>query len=582
MQHIDAPRRTSRSAPVARRICTSGMLFASVARFAKATFDLHPMTEIAILPENEAPLVRLRRVVKRYPGVLAVDDVSLDVGRGEIHAVLGENGAGKSTLMKIIYGVVQPDAGTIDIDGYLKSFATPGDARACGIGMVFQHFALFESTTVVENVAVAMPGRPRLRELAAKIAEVSSRYRLPIDPWRPVHQLSVGERQRVEVMRALLQRPRVLIMDEPTSVLTPQAIEQLFDTLRLLAREGTAILYVSHKLDEIRALCERVTILREGKVVAVLDPRLETEASLAEHMLGGQFPECRRKAHVLREVRLEAVGLTLAADDEGQGTTLDDIRFQVRSGEIVGIAGISGNGQSELLAALSGERPIADAKAIRLEDAPIGHESAGRRRARGLAYVPDDRLGVGVVPAMSLTRNAVLTAHHAGGMVRSGWLDFAAARRYAMQCIDAFKVRCRGPEAPARSLSGGNLQKFIVGRELMQAPRVAIFAQPSLGLDVAATAAIRQAIIDLAASGAAALVVSEDLAEILEVCDRVAVLAGGRLSPAIEVEAINAAEIGRWMAGLFSGNDVDVAARVAESVRAIDAAKAGEGRRASP
>jgi simple sugar transport system ATP-binding protein len=497
-------------------------------------------------------LLRLAGIVKRYPAVVALDGVRLEVAEGEIHAVLGENGAGKSTLMKTIYGVVQPDAGAIEWRGAPVSIPDPLAARGLGIAMVFQHFALFESLTVAENIALALPGRfgrsLDLRELAARIVEVSGRYGLPVNPWRSVHELSVGERQRAEIVRCLLQSPKLLIMDEPTSVLTPQAVEELFDTLRALAREGTAILYVSHKLDEIRRLCDRATILRGGRNAGEVDPRAETEARLAELMIGRSFPKTQKRERQRGVPALQIAELSLPPDGPF-GVALQSVSLSVHAGEVLGIAGISGNGQAEFLAAVCGERRVFPGK-ICVCEAPVGHLDAGERRSLGLAYVPEERLGRGAVPEMSLAENALLTASRKG-MVRRGLVDWRSAQAYAARCIREFDVRAGGPRAAARSLSGGNLQKFIVGREIMQQPKVMVLAQPTWGVDVAATALIRQRILDLAAAGVAVLVVSEDLGEILELCDRVAVMAGGRLSPAREVGETHAAEIGAWMAGGF-------------------------------
>jgi len=495
------------------------------------------------------PLLTLRGIVKRYPGVTACDGVSLDVHAGEIHAVLGENGAGKSTLMKVIYGVTQPDAGIITWKGDPVAIANPKAARALGVNMVFQHFSLFDTITVVENVAVALPGRVDMNELAGRIKEVSERYGLNVNPWSPVHDLSMGERQRVEITRCLLQSPKLLIMDEPTSVLTPQAVDQLFETLRLLRAEGTAILYISHKLDEILKLCDRATILRDGKVVTETLPREETEASLARKMIGREFPECRKREHAEGEIVFEVAGLSLDADTPF-GTALKNISLRVHAGEILGIAGISGNGQSELLDALSGERPISERNAIQLNGAAIGQFDPLARRAAGLTYVPEDRLGSGAVASMSLTHNALLTAHRRG-MVRTGLVNYRNARDYAARCIKEFSVKTPGTEALARNLSGGNLQKFILGREIGQEPKMLILAQPTWGVDIAAASAIRQAVIDLAARGVGVLVVSEELSEIFEICDRIAVMAGGRLSAPRPVSETNAEEIGLLMSGMF-------------------------------
>ena len=504
------------------------------------------MTDVA---PAAAPRLALDHITKAYPTVVANDDVSLDVAPGEIHAVLGENGAGKSTLMKIIYGVVKPDAGTIRWEGEAVDIVSPARARKLGIGMVFQHFSLFETLTVAQNIALSLDASHAGAGLAQRIGEVSARYGLPLDPDRYVHTMSVGERQRVEIVRCLLQGPRLLIMDEPTSVLTPQAVERLFETLRTLAREGCSILYISHKLDEIRALCHRATVLRAGRVTGTCDPRAETSASLARMMIGGDLPHPRHRAATPGAPRLVVSALSLPADDPF-GTALDDIALEVRAGEIVGIAGVSGNGQQELLAALSGERPIAEAKSIRIDERPVGRMDAARRRTLGLAFVPEDRLGRGAVPDMSLADNALLTAHRKG-MVRNGFVRRDRVNAFSRQTIDAFGVKAGGPDAAARSLSGGNLQKYIVGREIGQRPKLLIAAQPTWGVDVGAAAQIRQALLDLRDQDVAVLVVSEELDELFEICDRIAVIAQGRLSDAKPVAQTNAEAIGLMMSGAF-------------------------------
>ncbi|NLP65621.1 ABC transporter ATP-binding protein [Paraburkholderia sacchari] len=506
-----------------------------------------------------APRLALSGITKQYPAVRANDDVTLSVEPGEIHALLGENGAGKSTLMKIVYGAVRPDAGEIRWEGEAVEIPSPAAARKLGIGMVFQHFSLFETLTVGENIALSLDEAFDLKALARRIREVSAQYGLDVDPQRHVHSLTVGERQRVEIVRCLLQNPRLLIMDEPTSVLTPQAVRKLFGTLRRLASEGCSILYISHKLDEIQELCDTATVLRGGKVTGNVTPREETHASLARLMVGHELPAYTRRAHSPGDVRLDVKHLSMPSEDPF-GTSLDDVTFAVHAGEILGIAGVSGNGQAELLAALSGEaRDALQSRAARHSVAtdavticgkPAARLSAGARRKLGFAFVPEERLGRGAVPAMSLAENALLTGHRQG-MVRSGWLRTGAMRSFAERCIGAFDVRCGGPDALAQSLSGGNLQKFIVGREILQAPQVLVVAQPTWGVDVGASAFIRQQLLDLSARGVAILVISEELDELFDICDRIAVLAGGRLSPARLTGETNAEEIGRWMAGLF-------------------------------
>lgn len=513
--------------------------------------DLGPRhSPVGTADSSAPPRLRLAGITKRYPSVVANDDIHLDVMPGEIHAVLGENGAGKSTLMKIIYGVVKPDAGRIEWDGDHVAITNPGRARKLGIGMVFQHFSLFETLTVAENIALALDRERTGAGLAERIREVSSRYGLPLDPERHVHSMSVGERQRVEIVRCLLQDPRLVIMDEPTSVLTPQAIETLFVTLRRLAAEGCSILYISHKLDEIRALCHRATVLRGGRVTGECDPRAESASTLARMMIGGELPHpARRDSARGRDGVLVVDRLTLDSDDPF-GTPLHDVSLSVAAGEIVGIAGVSGNGQHELLAALSGELKLSRPAPVVIDGLPAGCLDAAARRALGLAFVPEDRLGRGAVPEMSLAENTLLTAH-GQGLVGGGFIRMDAVRRYAGATIEQFQVKAGGPDAVARSLSGGNLQKFIVGREIRQHPKVLIAAQPTWGVDVGASAQIRQALLDLRDAGVAILVVSEELDELFEICDRIAVIAQGRLSAAMPTSETNPANIGMLMSGSF-------------------------------
>jgi simple sugar transport system ATP-binding protein len=501
---------------------------------------------------TNTPRLELRNITKSYPSVVANERVSLRVFPGEIHAVLGENGAGKSTLMKIIYGVAKADSGGIFWNGKPVTISNPAEARRLGIGMVFQHFSLFETLTVAENIALAVDGPFDLRALARRIDEVSERYGLPLNPGRLVHSLSVGERQRVEIVRCLLQEPELLIMDEPTSVLTPGAVHGLFETLRRLSEDGCSVLYISHKLEELRTLCHKATVMRNGRVVGTADPARETAAGLARLMVGGELPVCEHSVPVAGgEARLIIDGLSRRADDPF-GTDLEDINLRVHSGEIVGIAGISGNGQQELLAALSGERPLERDRCaqIRIDGRYAGHLNAAERRDLHLTFVPEDRLGRGAVPSMSLSDNCLLTAHR-DHMVRYGLVLSSRVRAFAERCVRDFDVRCGGVDAEAGSLSGGNLQKFIVGREILQTPRVLIAAQPTWGIDVGAAAAIRQAFLDLRNDGTAILLISEDLEELFEISDRVAVIAGGRLSPGRAIADTDREEIGLLMGGSF-------------------------------
>ncbi len=496
----------------------------------------------------------LEGLTKIYPGVRACDDVSLEIAAGEVHALLGENGAGKSTLVKMIYGLVQPDAGRMTLRGAPYAPAEPRAARAAGVAMVFQHFSLFDALSVAENIALGMEKAPPPRALARRITEVSQLYGLPLDPARTVGTLSAGERQRVEIVRCLLQEPRLLIMDEPTSVLTPQEAEILFETLRKLAAEGTSILYISHKLEEIRALCDRATILRRGQVVARLDPRQSTAREMAEAMVGGAFAAPARAPRETGEVVLEARGLSLPAPGDF-GTALREVSFALRRGEVLGIGGVAGNGQEELLAALSGERR-APRGTVLFQGRDVSALGPARRRALGLASAPEERLGHAAVPEMSLTKNALLTAAATRGLARRGVIDWGATRRFAEDVIARFDVRTPGPEAAARALSGGNLQKFVIGRELLQAPAALVVNQPTWGVDAAAAAAIRQALMDMAAAGAAVLAISQDLDELMEIADRFGALNGGRLSAVRPVGELDRERIGLMMGG---AHDMEVA-----------------------
>ena len=501
-------------------------------------------------PPPTIPLLALKGIVKRFPGCLANDRVDFEVLPGEIHALLGENGAGKSTLVKIIYGVLHPDAGEIRWQGRPVRIPSPNFARRLGIGMVFQHFSLFEALTVAENIALAVDDPALRRRLKPRIVEVSEAYGLPLDPDRSVHDLSVGERQRIEIVRCLLQNPKLLIMDEPTSVLTPQEVAKLFTTLRRLAKEGCSILYISHKLEEIKALCDRATIMRMGRVVAECDPRRETAQHLAELMIGTELksPRHGRRAEEAGAPRLTVQGLQLASQQQF-GTDLKDISFAVAGGEILGIGGIAGNGQNELMAALSGEALADRPEAVLIDGRPVGRLGPGQRRSLGAAFVPEERNDHGAVRGMSLTENAFLSGYRPLGLARRGLIDTKRSLGYAREVIQDFDVRTPGPASEARSLSGGNLQKFIVGREILQRPGVLVVAQPTWGVDAGAASAVHQALLDLAANGAAVVIISQDLDEIFGLCDRIAVIAAGRLSPARPAGQFSIEEIGLLMGG---------------------------------
>jgi len=513
----------------------------------------------AMTASRAVPRLELRGISKSFPGVLVNDRVDLTVMLGESHALLGENGAGKSTLMKIVNGVLAADSGEILWEGCPIRVHSPAEARRLGIGMVFQHFALFESLTVAENVALGLGGRDSISTLSDRIRAVSDGYGLAVSPDRHIHELSVGERQRVEIVRCLLGDPRLIILDEPTSVLTPREALALFKVLRHLQAEGRSILYISHKLDEIRVLCDRASILRGGRLVATVDPRAETARSLARMMIGTEVPDLtdRRDSNDADSEPLLVVdGLDLDRDDP-HGTDLRDISLEVRPGEILGIAGVAGNGQNALMRVLSGERMLARQEAIRIADMPVGHLGPRARRDLGLAVVPEERLGQGAVPDLSLADNALLSAYRHGGLVRQGLVRRRHTHGFASRVIHAFNVIARSSDSAAGSLSGGNLQKFIIGREILQAPRVLVAAHPTWGVDAGSAAAIHQALVDLRDRGAAVLVISQDLDELYAISDRIAVIAGGRLSESQPTHAVTAEDIGLLMGGLFDRQDTD-------------------------
>jgi simple sugar transport system ATP-binding protein len=495
------------------------------------------------------PLMLAQGVVKRFGSLVANDHVDLSVASGEIHALLGENGAGKSTLVKILYGLLQPTEGRLHWQGQPIALKSPFEARQRGIGMVFQHFSLFEALTVAENVALALDGAEPVDTVAARLDRVSRAYGLPLDPRREVWRLSVGERQRIEIVRCLMQEPKLLILDEPTSVLTPQECEGLFATLDRIKAEGCSILYISHKLDEVRRICERATILRHGKVVAACDPRQESASSLAQMMVGTKIAPTRHDPiETAGPVRLQVSGLSLASPDP-HGTSLRSIGLEIRAGEVFGIAGVAGNGQDELFAALSGEALSQRPEAVAIDGRPVGRLGINARRLMGAAFVPEERLGHAAAPRFRLSENALAAGHATNGFVHSGFVDKKATLAFVDRVTKAFDVR-KGPRDPeAKALSGGNLQKFVVGREILREPKLLIVSQPTWGVDAGAAALIRQALVDLARSGAAVLVVSQDLDELFEIADRMAVIFHGQLSAPLEARGLAREKIGLLMGG---------------------------------
>lgn len=497
------------------------------------------------------PLLELIEVSKRYPGVIANERVSLKVRPGEIRAIVGENGAGKSTLMKVIHGSVQPDEGQIIWAGREIDFLGPQQMRELGVGMVFQHFSLFESLTTLENILLSVPPGRTEQETRLRATSVAQKYGLQLALDSKVEALSVGERQQVEIVRCLLSQPRLVIFDEPTAVLPAPAIASLFDSIRKLADDGCAILYISHKLAEIKSLCHHASVLRGGRLVGEVTVADTPEGELAVLMTGRELSVYERPSKAPGDVVLKVVHLssTPSTSDE---VRLVDLNFEVRSGEVLGIAGVSGSGQRELFEFLCGERLSAEG-AVQVGGKSAGTVGVKKRRALGIAYIPEERVGQGALPDLSLTQNFLLSQAGASTDEFShlGFLRSARLAEMAQATIAKFGVKCAGADSAASTLSGGNLQKFIVGRELGKRPKVLLVAQPTWGVDIASSLFIRQQITELAQAGSAILVGSEDIDELMQMCDRIMVIAKGKLSPAVSRHQMNTERLGLWMAGLF-------------------------------
>ncbi len=508
---------------------------------------------------DAANLLEVRGLTKIFGTLKACDHVDLTVGKGEIHSLLGENGAGKSTLVKMLFGSLEPNAGEIRWNGQPVRITSPSAARKLGIGMVFQHFSLFDALTAAENIALSLDDDTPIGTIAAKAQALSYSYGLPLDPYALVGDLSVGERQRIEIIRCLLQTPQLIILDEPTSVLTPQEADKLFETLDRLRGEGKSILYISHRLEEVKRMCDAATVLRHGKVVGHCDPRKETASSLARMMVGNEVQAVVRqpaagldKAPVLLEIaklsRAPATPFSIP---------LRDISLNVRAGEVIGIAGVAGNGQGEFFEAISGEVAQVDAATVRIRGKDAGRLSISGRRLLGAAFVPEERLGHGAAPRMKLSENLLLSRYATdgnafvgpAGVIKSGAVDAAAQR-----IISVMDVRKSARDPEAASLSGGNLQKFIIGRELDRRPSVMVVNQPTWGVDAGAAAKIRQALIELARSGSAVLLISQDLDELFEVSDAIAVMHNGELSKPLPIAEATFEKIGLLMGGAEPGH----------------------------
>ncbi|WP_245655699.1 ABC transporter ATP-binding protein [Microtetraspora fusca] len=515
------------------------------------------------------PAVELKGITKRFPGVVANRDICLSVAKGHIHAVVGENGAGKSTLMKILYGMQRPDEGEIRIDGSAVSFHTPADAIAAGIGMVHQHFMLADNLTVLENVILG--SEPRKGGLAIdfgsarkKIREISDAYGLGVDPDALVEDLGVGDRQRVEILKVLYRGARILILDEPTAVLVPHEVDELFDNLRVLVREGLTILFISHKLDEVLKVADAITVIRRGTTVASVDPREVTARKLAELMVGSELPSPEtRESTVTDVVTLEVSGLTMA--DPGAGPVakgasaeelraagvrllLDDISFTIHKGEVLGIAGVEGNGQAELVEAIMGMRPI-NAGTVSLAGADITGWSTLKRREGGIGFIPEDRHRHGLLLEAPLWENRILGHQTREPNVKGIWIDRAGARKDTQRIVEEYDVRTPGIDVDAAALSGGNQQKLIVGREMSGEPALLIASHPTRGVDVGAQAAIWDHLRNARAAGLAVLLISADLDELIGLSDSLKVILRGRIVADVDPASVTPEQLGSAMTG---------------------------------
>ena len=502
-----------------------------------------------------APFLEMHGISKSFPGVKALDRVDLALDRGEVLGLVGENGAGKSTLMKIMTGVYQADTGEIMIDGQKVAIDDPEHARELGLSIIYQELSMVENLTVAENIALSLDEKISISELSKKAAELSAAYGLPLDPGAHVADLSVGERQRIEIVRALLQNPKLIILDEPTSVLTPQEADKLFETLFKLKAEGRSVLYISHRLEEVQRICDRATVLRHGKVTGACDPRQETPASLARMMVGADVAGVEKvEPPADGAIQLQVTDLSVNPRTPF-AMTLKHVSMTVKAGEILAIAGVAGNGQSELFDALSGEYPVQSPDAIRLRGKSVGRLGINERRLLGGGFVPEERQGHAAIPAMSLSENLFLSrnasdrsAYLSGGKI--GLIRHSLVQQAARRISEMMDVRKSGDDPAAGSLSGGNLQKFIVGRELDRQPSVLVVNQPTWGVDAGAASRIRQALVDLAMSGSAVVVISQDLDEIFEVATSIAAISEGRLSDAYPASTMTRERIGILMGGV--------------------------------
>jgi simple sugar transport system ATP-binding protein len=505
--------------------------------------------------------VELRGVTKRFPGVLANDQVDFDVHAGEVHALLGENGAGKSTLMKVLYGMYAPDEGEIWLNSQRVDIASPTDAIKLGIGMIHQHFMLVESLTVTENVALGLPSsRGPLTDLdrvSQRIKKLEVAYGLRVDPDAYIWQLAVGQKQRVEILKALYRGADLLILDEPTAVLTPQEVDEFFVTLRQMTEEGHSIIFISHKLHEVLAISNRVTVLRDGKRVDSCDTAGCTKADLARMMVGREV--IMKPDHL--EVEQGEVRLALKdlhADSDRGTPALRGVNLEVHSGEIMGLAGVSGNGQRELAEVITGLRPATRGQVI-VEGQDVTNNLPGSITERQLAYIPEERMKDGMIQEFTVAENIILRDHDKPPFSRSGFLLLRVIANWADKLIQAFQVKTPSRDTPAKNLSGGNIQKVVLARELSREPRVLVAAQPTRGVDIGATEYVHAQLLEQREKGTAILLISEDLDEVTAISDRIAVIYEGQIMDVLDADVATPEQLGLLMAGVKEEQQAQIA-----------------------
>ena len=494
-------------------------------------------------------IIRINSITKTFPRVIANKDVSFTIKKNSVHALLGENGAGKSTLVKILYGLLKPDNGEIFFNDQILEINSPSEARKKGIGMVFQHFSLFESLTVRENLILGIDEKILYSDLQNKLNDISSRYELPLDLEAPITTLSAGEKQRVEIVRILLQDPQLLIMDEPTSVLTPHEVINLFKTLDALVKEGRTILYITHKLEEVINICDEVTIMRNGKQIVSCSIKNQTAETLATKMLGERLGEIKTDySHVTNKVKFKVNNLSAKFNDPFF-TDLENINFDVKEGEIFGIAGVAGNGQSELMDFLTGENIIIDSGSMIFNNINIEKFNPKKRRDLSIAFVPENRLGHSAVPELSLSENILLSQFPDNNFTNKGIINHQNIEIHVNEVIKKFNVVTPGSDVKASSLSGGNLQKFVIGREILSNPKLLIISHPTWGIDAGAEFAIRESLINLSKKGTSIIVISQDLDELFEITHRISVIFDGSLSDSFDTKNVSIEKIGMLMGG---------------------------------